>query len=129
MKTINILLALLPATVFFACSPEKKKNDILIQANHLHIESVAIHAEVTKELAAIKLATPGAKSEKALDSLNRLLKIWEQSLVEVPGFEHDHEGHDHHHNAAPKMTDQSMLEYQQNTKDAIEDLSKALKDI
>ena len=119
-----------------SCSNEKTKSEALIEANKVHLESVAIHKNVEKEIrekrkSATKNKEPGFLAR--LDSIDNLVELWEEGIIEVPGFEHEHhdgEGEHHHeHKPVPQMTDESMLEYQRNTKAAIEQLQKNLKEL
>ena len=119
-----------------SCSNEKAKSEALIEANKVHLESVKIHESVEKEIAEKnKRATESNDSSLLLklDSVHHLVELWEDSIVEVPGFEHEHHHgkgeHHHEHKAVPQMTDESMLEYQQNTKMAIQELQMSLKQL
>jgi hypothetical protein len=52
-----------------------------------------------------------------------LVELWEESVIEVPGFEHAHEHTEgHEHKPAPQMTDESMLQYQRSAKEAIQSI-------
>ena len=119
-----------------SCSNEKAKSEALIEANKVHLESVKIHESVEKEIAEKnKRATESNDSSLLLklDSVHHLVELWEDGIVEVPGFEHEHHHgkgeHHHEHKAVPQMTDESMLEYQQNTKMAIQELQMSLKQL
>jgi len=119
-----------------SCSDEKTKSKALIEANKLHLESVAIHEIVEKEIEEKKKSATANNTSGILlklDSLHNLVELWEEGIVEVPGFEHEHHHgkgeHHHEHKPVPQMTDESMLEYQRNTKVAIEELQKDLKEL
>lgn len=121
--------------ILTACSNDKAKSDKLIEANKVHLESVAILENVESGLHVMKkLAETKQDSLRLhkLDSLENLLELWEEGVVEVPGFEHEHhheKGGHHEHQPTPQMTDESMLEYQLNAKEAIESLQRDLKNI
>ena len=121
--------------ILTACSNDKAKSDKLIEANKVHLESVAILENVESGLHVMKkLAETKQDSLRLhkLDSLENLIELWEEGVVEVPGFEHEHhheKGGHHEHKPTPQMTDESMLEYQLNAKEAIESLQRDLKNI
>jgi hypothetical protein len=121
--------------ILTACSNDKAKSDKLIEANKAHLESVAIHENVETGLHVMKKLAETKRDSlrlQKLDSLQDLIELWEEGMIEVPGFEHEHhheKGGHHSHKPAPQMTDESMLEYQLNAKAAIEALQKDLKTI
>lgn len=124
MKTI---IYAIPLAFAFSCGGSDQKSQMLIEANQLHLESVSIAGKLEKSLDS--LAQHASAAEKVrLDSLAHLVELWEESVIEVPGFEHAHEhAEGHTHKPAPQMTDESMLEYQRNAKDAIESISAQLR--
>ena len=69
--------------------------------------------------------------KKDLDSISRSLKAWDEQLVEVPGFEeeHDHSGHDHHHDEQPELTPEQHLEVQQYLLQEIRAIEKSINQI
>ena len=107
-----------------ACGDKKKPSEDLQQAFKLHQEAMSIRSQINDQLA--KLTTNGDSLflkafKKDLDSINRSLKDWDEKLVEVPGFEeehdhsgHDHSGHDHHHDDEPELTPEQHLQVQQH---------------
>lgn len=119
MKTI---IYALPLAFAFSCGGSDQKSQLLIQANQLHLESISIAGKLEKSLDS--LAQHASANEKIrLDSLAHLVELWEESVIEVPGFEHAHEHTEgHEHKPAPQMTDESMLEYQRNAKEAIQSI-------
>jgi len=126
-----LYLFLLPS-----CTDRNSTNEVLAEANKVHLESVAMHDQVEKEInkkKKIAIERNSAAHLVKLDSLHKLVDLWEEGTVEVPGFEHEHHhesGKEHHqHKNAPQMTDESMLEYQRNTKEAIQELQKYLNDL
>jgi hypothetical protein len=116
-----------------ACTKQEAKNEKMILANTIHLESMAIKEKLDSGLAERKLdasARHDSSLIEKLDSISRLAELWEEAIVEVPGFEHAHHhetaGH-HEHKAAPQMTDESMLDYQKNAKLAIEELETGVR--
>lgn len=132
MKTIyySFIIALL-----MACGGKPSENPILVEANKIHLESVEIQEKIEpkiKQLDSLKTTLNDSTKIAKIENIKKMFEEWAESLVEVPGFEHkhhEHEGHEHHHKPAPEMTDESMLEYQKNTKKAIEELQGQLNEL
>ncbi|WP_025764635.1 hypothetical protein [Dyadobacter tibetensis] len=118
-----VLLALL---TFSGCAPKKDANT-LIQAHKLHLESIAIAQELESTFQTLQKRNLPTAHRQKVDSLNQLLHLWEASLIEVSGFDHEHEGA-HEHKPAPQMTEESMLEYQLQAKQAILLIQKDLEE-
>ncbi|REA60853.1 hypothetical protein DSL64_13170 [Dyadobacter luteus] len=131
MKTIGKIFILFFVIATFACSSQQDKSDVLSEANRVHLLASEIHHRLENQLDSAKTATHDSFRIKMLDSLSNLVELWEESMIEVPGFEHehDHSGEHHHHKPAPSMTDESMLEYQQNAHTAIRELEKSFNDL
>lgn len=135
MIKTHFLPGLVLIFVLTACSKDKAKSDALIEANKVHLESVAMHENVENGIHLLKQRAETKQDStrlQKLDSLQDLMELWEEGMIEVPGFEHEHhheKGEHHEHKPAPQMTDASMLEYQLNAKAAIEALQKDLKRI
>jgi multidrug resistance efflux pump len=116
-----------------ACTKQETKNDNMIRANTIHLESMAIKEKLDSALAECKLdasARHDSSLIQKLDSISRLAELWEEGIVEVPGFEHAHhhqKAAHHEHKADPQMTDESMLDYQKNAKLAIEELETEVR--
>ena len=122
---MGISLALL-----LACSGQSEPNETLQEAQKYHLEALSVQKEVEVLIGTLR---SNGKPGQA-DSLARVLESWEEGLVEVPGFEHEHhhdehEGHHHHHKPAPPMTDASLLAYQKSTFEAIQGLKKDVEQL
>lgn len=112
--------------VIIACSGKQEPSELLKKANEIHVASVKLQEEIENDLDSLK-KLPELKLQA--DSLAEVLENWEASLIEIEGFEHEHkhgEHHHHKHSPAPNMTDEQMLEYQQNTKSAIIELRESI---
>lgn len=131
MKTIGKIFILLIALFYGTCSGKKAQNDLLVKANQIHLEAAGIHKRLEKQLDSARSVSRDSAYIGSLDSLTRLVELWESAMVEVPGFEHEHDHSEthHHHNTAPAMTDESMLEYQENAQTAIRELQKSFNDL
>lgn len=120
-----------------ACSGKKGPGELLVQANDVHLQAVKTYDEVHELYGSLKKTALERQDSLAvvrLDSIHEVLHHWKDGLYEVPGFEHDHDhgheghSHDHEHKAVPNMTDQSMLDYQLNAKEAIDEILAFLND-
>ncbi|GAB2610229.1 hypothetical protein GCM10027035_03110 [Emticicia sediminis] len=112
--------------IVMACSGKQEPSELLKKANEIHVASVKLQEEIEYGLDSLK-KMPELKLKA--DSLAEVLENWEAALIEIEGFEHEHkhgEHHHHEHSPAPDMTDEQMLEYQQNTKSAIIELRESV---
>lgn len=112
--------------VIMACSGKQGPSELLKKANEIHVASVKLREEIENDLDSLK-KLPELKIQA--DSLAEVLENWEAALIEIEGFEHEHkhgEHHHHKHSPASDMTDEQMLEYQQNTKSAIIELRESV---
>ncbi len=69
----------------------------------------------------------GMAIQDSLTALKRDLELWKAMIVEVPGHEHSHEGHDehnHHHEPQVNLTPEMVLEVQLDLKVRAEKLDK-----
>jgi Glu-tRNA(Gln) amidotransferase subunit E-like FAD-binding protein len=124
MKTV---IYIIPLAFMLSCGSADQKSKMLVEANQLHLESVSIASKLEKSLDSLRQQQVSTAEKIRLDSISGLIALWEESVIEVPGFEHAHhhtEGHEH--KPAPQMTDESMLEYQRNAKQAIESIQTQL---
>jgi hypothetical protein len=123
------LLAMLLSAA--ACTRENEKSAELIKANRLHLEAMKISGRLEEKLESLTIQTKNSGTKAQLDSLKRLIELWEENTIEVPGFTHahDHEHGAHQHKTSPPMTDGSMLDYQQKSLEAIRELQKEIEDL
>ena len=118
MKTlIPIVLILL------ACSRKKQDDEILKEAFVIHEMAMQIGEHVTQKVERIENyadQSTGELQASLLDSalvLRKDLAVWESSIIEVPGMEHEHH-HDHHHQEV-KLTPEMVLEVHKYMRDEI----------
>ena len=111
-----------------ACGDKKQTNEDLQQAFELHKEAIKIRKMMDDQMAQLKSNKDSLFVEtytKDLNSISLSLGTWDEQLVEVPGFEeehnhsdhdhHDHSGHDHHHGEhQQELTPKQHLEVQQH---------------
>lgn len=111
-----------------ACARQEEKSPQLIEANRLHLEAVEISKELESKLVSLSSHAESDAKKSKIDSLKSLIEMWEENVIEVPGFAHAHDhGHGaHEHKSAPPMTDESMLNYQRQSREAIMELKEAI---
>lgn len=121
-------LALILVLGASSCSRQNEKSPELIEANRLHLEAMKISVQLEQKLDSLSTLAKDDVARSQLDSLKRLIGVWEENMIEVPGFAHahDHAHGAHEHKSAPPMTDESMLDYQRQSREAIVELKEAL---
>jgi hypothetical protein len=110
------------------CRSDRQTSEVLIRANALHMEALATAEKVEHTLDSLRKSPGNANMGSELDSLQKLLELWEEGMIEVPGFAHEHHHGSHAHKPAPQMTEASMLEYQANAREAVLQLEKQLNE-
>lgn len=124
---ISIISMSVLSLMLLSCQPQKA-NPLLIEAYDYHQQAGQIRKNLAQQLADAKVDS--SKLAK-LEELKQLLKEWDDSWVEVPGFEHDHEHekveHEHHHNPAPNLSPKEHLELQKHLLEKIKSLDKSFK--
>ena len=110
-----------------SCSRRNEKSPDLIEANRLHLEAMKISGQLEQQLDSLSERAKDNLAKSQLDSLKNLIEVWEENTIEVPGFAHahDHAHGPHSHKSAPPMTDESMLDYQRQSMEAIVELREA----
>ena len=121
-------LALILVLGASSCSRQNEKSPELIEANRLHLEAMKISVQLEQKLDSLSTLAKDDVAKSQLDSLKKLIGVWEENMIEVPGFAHahDHAHGAHEHKSAPPMTDESMLDYQRQSREAIVELKEAL---
>jgi len=111
-----------------ACARQEEKSPQLVEANRLHLEAIEISKGLEVRLESLSSHAESRAKKSQIDSLKSLIEMWEKNVIEVPGFPHAHaHGHGaHEHKSAPPMTDESMLDYQRQSREAIEELKEAI---
>ena len=111
-----------------SCSRGSEKSPELIEANRLHLEAMKISQQLEQKLDSLMPLAKNDLEKSQIDSLQKLIEVWEDNVIEVPGFAHahEHEAHSHEHKAAPPMTDESMLDYQRQSREAIFELQETI---
>ncbi|WP_209329352.1 hypothetical protein [Lunatimonas salinarum] len=124
MKSSPILIWLLYLLVGCNDTTQEKQ---LQEAYSFHEKSLAIREKLENLLKSAEHLAP-----TQYDELRAFLEEWDNSFVEVPGFEHthdhDHQGHDHHHaHKAPELTPQQHLQLQQHLYGELMEAYKSVK--
>jgi len=126
MKTFSLLTIVVLCLFSASCSDKKQESQTLILANNLHLEAIETQESLEQKLLHIRNYALKAHNRLLIheaDSLKEQVELWKESVMEVPGFDHEHKHGEHHdHKPAIKMTDISMLQYQQEAKNAIDSL-------
>ena len=122
----SFFFTLLLGLLFCACS-EPAKDPLLIEAHHIHLKAMDIEKAISEDLKSIDSDT------SSIVSIKKRLSNWRENLVEVPGFEeehdhsHDHAGHDHHdHGPTLDVSPADMLTIQKEFFDTIQVIQKDL---
>lgn len=112
----------------WSCSGRNEKSHELIEANRLHLEAIKISGQLEQKLDSLSARAKDDLAKSQIDSLKDLIEVWEESMIEVPGFAHahDHAHGAHSHKSAPPMTDESMLDYQRQSREAIIELKESV---
>ncbi len=117
-----------------ACNSAKNENPALKEAAQTHEQALKIEKQVAPQLQELtqvknsiqvqgRALTPEEMAlVQEIESIEQSYEYWEKNHVEVPGYEHSHEGHQHegHDHGAPlKLTPQDMLVVQREFRDSI----------
>ena len=118
-----------------ACSDKKQTNEDLQQAFELHEKAIKIRQMAQDQMDQLEANKDSLFVEayaKELQSLSSSLEAWDGQVVEVPGFEeeHDHSDHDHHHhNEQQELTPKQHLEVQQHLLEEIQAIAEKINNI
>ena len=129
-----IIAAFFGIIIMVSCGESgREQNRTIKQAAAIHEEILerydslcgALKAEDERIVAELEAGIENAKRKSAYESMKRsidksfrLLATWEESVVAVPGVEHDHDGEHHHshdhlkEDIAENMSDKEILELQ-----------------
>lgn len=113
----SLIILFFTISLLTACGEKKTTDQELQQAFELHQEAIKVRQTTGAQIDELE-TTEQLLTKADLDTIRTLLKAWDDQLVEVPGFEaeHDHSGHDHghgHHDDLPNLTPQQHLQIQQ----------------
>nr|WP_298998809.1 hypothetical protein [uncultured Allomuricauda sp.] len=144
LRTQALLILVLGITALIsACGDSKEKNENLQQAFKFHEEAIKFRQTAEDQISKLKADTDSlfvATYSNDLKSISSALEAWDEQLIEVPGFEeehdhshHDHSGHDHdhhHHNhSQQELTPEQHLEVQQHLLQEIKGLVEKINSI
>jgi len=115
-----------------ACVDSNKPNAELQQVFDRHREAVSMRNQADAQLAKIikgdSLILNKFKTE--IDSIHKSLKTWDEELIEVPGFEHEHDHseiyHDHNHHVPLDLSPTQHLEVQEHLLKEIQTIAVGL---
>ena len=128
-----------------SCSDKKKNDEDLNSAFQLHKEAIKVRQNVQDLITQLNSNQDSVFLEKngaSIKAIDLALAEWDKQLIEVPGFDeehdhshHDHSGHDHDHDHdhdhghQPELTSKQHLEVQQQLLDNIKKLEEKIKAI
>jgi hypothetical protein len=144
-----IITAILGLALWASCGETGRgQNRTIKQASIIHDEILtrhdSIYSALTREKKRIDAALEAGISNEAkrsayqsmqrsIDKSFKILASWEESVVGVPGFKHDHDGEHHHSHdhmkeeIAASMSDKEILELQVALKERLEEVSKQIR--
>ncbi|MDP4586978.1 MAG: hypothetical protein NWQ53_12230 [Flavobacteriales bacterium] len=123
------LLFILMSVAFIACQP-KEESPLVKEALAVQDSARALHRQMSDEVLAMQQSLDDTmllvrklndaeemrmlRAQYAdLESLNRKLKEWRENLIEIPGHCLHEDGEHHHHgNEHTDLTDQDILDVQ-----------------
>jgi len=128
MHNFLVIVLFVSLLLSYGCSSNETHDPVLTQANQVHLEALDVHEAMELKLDSLQAREVGPPDPR-LDSLATALTEWESRLIEVPGFEdqHDHEGHHHNHDSAPELTPDQMLAVQREFLKEIKVLEQSLR--
>jgi hypothetical protein len=121
------LLIILNMVLLMACS-HKKNDTVLAEAASVHEEAMQIFHDLEDLLKTLE--QNDAIPAEALETIKSDLHEWEEGLVEVPGYEHNHDYADHrhhHHHKTPELSSEEMLQLQKEFRNSITTLLEQVK--
>ncbi len=124
---------LLITLVFLACSASKE-DKVLKQASEIHNDAMEIGHKTSLRISYLKKNESGLARahQDSLQSITLALGEWYEMVVEVPGYEHEDNGHDHDHAHGDQMehlehlSAMEILEIQTELKKEIERLQASV---
>jgi len=147
MRLLVILSTIV--TVIASCGDSSRADNRTIkEASQIHEEILTRHDSIfsalTEEKERISAALESGISNKdkksayqsmlrSIDKSFRVLATWEESVVAVPGFEHNHDGEHHHSHdhmkeeIAASMSDKEILELQRALQDRLGEVSTQIR--
>ncbi len=142
----KLLITLLGLMVLsLSCSDKKKNDEDLNSAFQLHKEAIKVRQSVQDLITQLNSNQDSVflqKNTASMKAIDLALAEWDGQLIEVPGFDeehdhghHDHSGHDHDHDhdhshgQEPELTSKQHLEVQQQLLNDIKMLAEKLESI
>jgi len=123
MNNFLVIVLFLSLVLSYGCSSNETHDPVLAQANQVHSEALDLHEAMELKLDSLQ-ARVVSPPDPRLDSLATALIEWEGRLIEVPGFE---DQHDHNHDSAPELTPDQMLAVQREFLKEIKVLEQSLR--
>ncbi|MCS7018275.1 MAG: hypothetical protein RMJ87_04005 [Cytophagales bacterium] len=151
----NLLFSVMAmAACLLACGPSEKEQQQLAEAMQYHQQAMEYEKQTMALLKQVKQAVPlwqsraDSLSKAGADSLaasmrswlaeaeqvEKALQEWGKTVVEVPGYEHDHshdkEGEAHHHaHERIETTPEQMIAIQKDLRDKVEAIKNRAQEL
>jgi hypothetical protein len=98
------------------------------------VPSLQARADSLSKAGADSLALPIRAMLTEADEVEKALKAWGETVVEVPGYEHDHshdkEGDGHHHSHERiETTPEQMIAIQKDLRDKVEAIKNRVQEL
>ena len=124
MKPVNLIICLL-LTLLSCQHKHTEDQHVMEEAAKIHQKIIEQEKLVNKTINEFISTCENLSQDSPLcDSLlviNKDFLAWEESLVEVPGYEEEHD-HDHDHNQSVEVTAEEMLSIQKQLLKEIKNL-------
>ena len=115
--------------IFTACSSASDKA-ALEEAASSHHEALAVAKAISEKLTRWKSDSVYQVPVDSLVQWQQALAVWQESVVEVPGYEHehdhDHEDHHHHHHTTVAVSAEDIIKIQRELLERIESLHQRI---
>lgn len=151
----NTLFFFLMGAMLWSCGPSEQEQQQLAEAVQYHQQAMGFEKETIALLKQVKESIPALQaradslSKAGADSLalpiramlteadeaEKALKAWGETVVEVPGYEHDHshdkegDGHHHHSHDRIETTPEQMIAIQKDLRDKAEAIRNRLQEL
>lgn len=130
MKAFFSIITVL-SLVLISCNSNNDKQQ-LAEAATVHNKALALATTLAEKIATLQYDSMQYVSPDSLLQWRSELDAWHESVVEVPGFEHEHhhdhnDNHDHHKHTTVQVTASEMMRIQQELLKRIEVLNQRVE--
>ena len=137
-------LAWLLCLFLFACHNHSEEHKLLEEAAQIHLEAAKIEQSIKADLEQLiqeknsiniqgrALMPEEIAFTRQVEAIQKSYSFWEDNQMEVPGFEHHGDGHDHHHHHHGGELDlppEDILLVQKELKDSILSIQQKIQNL